>query len=434
MPSRNSKEYDTILESPQEAAEPVIDTAVVVDTAVAISEPPAVSARALPVRIDMGLKEMGAVFAASGFFNDARSQAQAIVKILAGAEQGIAPIASMQGIAIVEGKITYGSNLVAALVKRSENYRYKVREMSPDACAIEFFEREDGKWSTAGTMRFTIEDARAAGLVKDRSAWMKWPQSMCFARAMTAGARAYCPDIFVGGAYTTDEIGVEENDEGYAVVVSAPAQAGSTQTAYTGTSAAQQPQNGSQGQSGDGSVPFCSMNMPMSIRSGKNGKFWSCSHKVNGQYHNDSRDFDSWPERLNTFTGEISGGNPPGDISMAQLFLTVKSMGCSGAHIRAVIGDAYTPNAVLNGEVAQQPAWAQGIAAWCAATNNPRQAILNQILENRAAEMRAAQEPSLTERLNAAGAEVVEPPTEEFYEEPDAPIIEPDTTQEAVDV
>ena len=44
---------------------------------------------------------------ASGYFGDVKSQAQAMVKVLAGAEIGLPPFASMSGIHIVNGKPTH---------------------------------------------------------------------------------------------------------------------------------------------------------------------------------------------------------------------------------------------------------------------------------------------------------------------------------------
>lgn len=48
---------------------------------------------------------------ASGYFGDVKSQAQAMVKVLAGAEIGLPPFASMSGIHIVNDKSRrWGSN------------------------------------------------------------------------------------------------------------------------------------------------------------------------------------------------------------------------------------------------------------------------------------------------------------------------------------
>ena len=73
----------------------------------------------LPVR--MGLAEvqtLGALLAKSGYFQDAKDAAQACVKVLAGQELGLPPIASMMGIHVIKGKVELSANLIASLVRR----------------------------------------------------------------------------------------------------------------------------------------------------------------------------------------------------------------------------------------------------------------------------------------------------------------------------
>jgi hypothetical protein len=53
-------------------------------------------------------------------------------------------------------------------------------------------------WSDLGKTTFTIEDAKRAELVKPDSGWVKYPQAMLFARAISTGCRTYTPDVFNG--------------------------------------------------------------------------------------------------------------------------------------------------------------------------------------------------------------------------------------------
>jgi hypothetical protein len=69
---------------------------------------------------------------ASGYFGDVKSQAQAMVKVLAGAEIGLPPFASMTGIHVVNGKPVIGSNLIATLVKNDPRYDYRVKQADDD--------------------------------------------------------------------------------------------------------------------------------------------------------------------------------------------------------------------------------------------------------------------------------------------------------------
>lgn len=147
---------------------------------------------------------LGKTLAASGYFSDAKDAAQAAVKVLAGSELGIGPVASMTGIYIVKGRVTMSANLMAAQIKRSGKYNYRVSSMTNDLVSIVFYEGKD----EIGTSSFSKSDAEAAGLWNSSDPWRKTPRNMLFARAMSNGARWFCPDIFSGPVYTPDELDV----------------------------------------------------------------------------------------------------------------------------------------------------------------------------------------------------------------------------------
>lgn len=149
----------------------------------------------------MDTMQLGKVLAASGYFQDAKDAAQAIVKVLAGRELGIGPVASMTGIYIVKGRVTLSANVMAAQIKRSGKYNYIVRQMDDRGCTIEFFEAGQ----SIGTSAFTEADAKAAQLLSGDN-WKKFPRNMYFSRAMSNGAKWYCPDVFSGPIYTPDEL------------------------------------------------------------------------------------------------------------------------------------------------------------------------------------------------------------------------------------
>lgn len=147
----------------------------------------------------------------SGYFKDVTSKQQAIVKVMAGAELGLPPFASMTGIHIIQGKPILGANVLATLVKNDPRYNYKIKQCDNKACIIAW--QEDGK--TVGESSFTWDEAKGAGLVgKDN--WKKYPSDMLFARAISRGTRRYAPGVFGGSpVYTPDEFGVEVDPEGY---------------------------------------------------------------------------------------------------------------------------------------------------------------------------------------------------------------------------
>ena len=156
-------------------------------------------------------KALGDIFVKSKFFEDAKDQSQAIVKILAGREVGLQPIESMTGIHIIKGKISFGANMMAAAVKKHPKYDYKVTEHTQDKCVIDFIEGGN----KTGTSSFSIADAKRAGLNITTGSWYKYPKAMLFARAMSAGVRYYCPDVFgYAPVYVPEEMGAVVGEDG----------------------------------------------------------------------------------------------------------------------------------------------------------------------------------------------------------------------------
>lgn len=157
---------------------------------------------------------------ASGFFADSKQASQAVVKILAGHELGFGPFASMTGVAIIQGKPAIGANLMAAALKRTGKYNYRVTKNTDKEVEIVFFEggQEIGRSS------FTWEDAVKAQL-SSKDIWKKYPRNMLFARALSNGIRWYTPDIYNGATvYTPEEMGAVVDDEGNAIIVEAEQQ------------------------------------------------------------------------------------------------------------------------------------------------------------------------------------------------------------------
>lgn len=143
-------------------------------------------------------------FAESGMFPDTKQAAQAIVKIQAGQEIGIAPFAAMTGIHIIQGKPTIGAGIIASKVKSSGKYDYKVIAMTDVLCSLDFFQGKD----KIGNSSFTIDEAKKAGTKNlDR-----FPKNMLFARAISNGVKWFCPDVFSGPVYTPEEMNVETTE------------------------------------------------------------------------------------------------------------------------------------------------------------------------------------------------------------------------------
>ena len=162
------------------------------------------------------LARIGKMMAVSGYFQDAREAAQAAVKVQAGMEMGFGPFTSMTGIHIIQGRPSVGANLMASAVKTNPRYDYRVREMTDQACRIEFFEIIGGKRESIGVSEFTLADGKKAG-TKNLD---KFPRNMLFARAMSNGIRWFCPDAFNGSTvYTPEELGADVDEDGNIIEV-----------------------------------------------------------------------------------------------------------------------------------------------------------------------------------------------------------------------
>jgi hypothetical protein len=161
---------------------------------------------------------IGQTMAASGMFPDVTDASKALVKILAGQEIGVTPFQAMTSIHIIKGKATMGAHLMAAQIKGSGKYDYRVMELTNETCSILFKQRDqyaEQGWSDLGKTTFTIEDAKRAELVKPDSGWVKYPQAMLFARVISAGCRTYTPDVFQGNlVYVPEEMGADVDEDG----------------------------------------------------------------------------------------------------------------------------------------------------------------------------------------------------------------------------
>jgi len=127
----------------------------------------------------------------------------AVVIIQKGRELGIAPMAAINGIGVINGKPVCGAELMLALLYRDHgDEAVRVIRSDPDACEITYHRRG---WSKPERFAFTIDDAKRAGLA-GTATWTKYPAAMLRARCISAVARMAFPDS-IGGMYTPEELG-----------------------------------------------------------------------------------------------------------------------------------------------------------------------------------------------------------------------------------
>ena len=183
----------------------------------------AVGAALIKAKQGLTPHDVAYAFAASGYFHDVRKVSQAVVKIAAGSELGLGPMASVNGIHFIEGQLSPGANVMATLIRRSladprggVSYDYKILHLDDVKCTIRFSRRFVGtkEWEhLQPDITFTIDDARRAGLVKPRSGYEKHPQNLLFARTISNGFKWHCPEL-AGGMPLYDRADMESVVEG----------------------------------------------------------------------------------------------------------------------------------------------------------------------------------------------------------------------------
>lgn len=129
-----------------------------------------------------------------------RTEGALVAVILAGRELGIAPMASLRSIHLVEGRVTLAADTQLALMVRAGVTYQWLGDGSDGAARLKLV--RPGQPEHVQT--WTLDMARTAGLLgKDN--WKKYPAAMLRARCVSSAARAYMPDI-LAGVFIPDEL------------------------------------------------------------------------------------------------------------------------------------------------------------------------------------------------------------------------------------
>lgn len=151
-------------------------------------------------------KNVAQAFFDSGIFKNVKNAAQALVKIIAGREQGLAPIQSMSSVFIYNDQICYLTKVFLAKIKKTKSYDYRVKESNDKVCTIEFYKDKQ----LIGTTTYTYQEAIKAGLV-NKDNWRKYPTLMLYYRAGSNGIKMFMPEILDGANIYEDFDEIEEN-------------------------------------------------------------------------------------------------------------------------------------------------------------------------------------------------------------------------------
>lgn len=134
----------------------------------------------------------------------AYGSAQAVLMtIMAGRDFGMSAMASLRAFHVVKGKPVLAADAIRALVMRSGKVKFfRCAERTAEKCTFVAQRHED---DAPTSLTYTIEEARAAGLVVNGSNWTKGPADMLVARASSKLARIVCPEVTFG-LYAPEEM------------------------------------------------------------------------------------------------------------------------------------------------------------------------------------------------------------------------------------
>lgn len=124
-----------------------------------------------------------------------------VAQMLAGAELGLAPMASIRGVHIVQGKPIMSADTMVGLVMSSGLAEYFV-QLESSATSVTFETKRRGS-PHPQRCTWTMEDAKRAGLAS-KDNWRLYPRQMLSARARAELGRSVYPDV-LAGVYVPEE-------------------------------------------------------------------------------------------------------------------------------------------------------------------------------------------------------------------------------------
>jgi 5'-3' exonuclease len=139
----------------------------------------------------------------SRMFSAYGSPQAVLATIMVGRELGLPAMASLRNVHNIEGRHALSAALMVALVLKSGLAEYFDPVEFDEVHATFVTKRRGGRKEIALT--HTIEMAKTAGLIKEKSNWLKIPTEMLMARAQSRLARLVYPDL-LAGLYTPDEL------------------------------------------------------------------------------------------------------------------------------------------------------------------------------------------------------------------------------------
>lgn len=116
---------------------------------------------------------------------------------------GIKPIEALNGgMYFVQGKVELSSILMAKLIRQQKHSITMDKNSTSSVCILHGKRADNGDTWRAS---FSIDDAKRAGIYSEKGPWGKYPDVMCYNRALSKLARQLFPDV-IGNCYVEGEI------------------------------------------------------------------------------------------------------------------------------------------------------------------------------------------------------------------------------------
>ncbi|WP_306317302.1 MULTISPECIES: hypothetical protein [unclassified Streptomyces] len=122
--------------------------------------------------------------------------------ILAGAELGLKPMATLKSIDVIQGTPALRAHAMRAVVQK-QGHQIELVESTPERCVMRGRRKDSDNWQT---VEWTTARASQLGLL-GKAEWKKQPQTMLVARATGELCRLIASDALHGMPYVAEELG-----------------------------------------------------------------------------------------------------------------------------------------------------------------------------------------------------------------------------------
>lgn len=137
--------------------------------------------------------------------------ANAFVAAETGAALGLEPLQALASIAVINGRATLSSDLMAAVIRRA-GHTLRIVENSPESVTATLIRVDDKKFEF--TVTWDKDKAVKAGLWGQRGPWSQYPTQMLRARAITEVSRQGASEALMGMIYSPEDFGATITDTG----------------------------------------------------------------------------------------------------------------------------------------------------------------------------------------------------------------------------